>query len=415
MENWIAGFIILELGLLLVLAKIFGEAFERIRLPSILGEISLGVIAGPVLGIIIISQSAPILTIFAVPQHNEAVTVVEILAEIGAIFLLFSIGFEKVDIERLTISVRRALPVAIIGAAFPFSAGCMVAYTFSSELFLKFSIDPVMGSLLVGTALASTSIGVSARTLIDLKYISTLAGATVLFATVLDNVLSLGTLAIITGIVQTGSVSYENLFRVIGEIALFGLIIFIVGKFIFPLVAKFADKMIVDEAIIAIVTGSLFVFAYLTKVLGLHMIIGAFLFGLCLSVIPRLKTDAIVHKVRGISYGFFVPFFFINVGLLFDFGVIDEAGKFAVILLTALIVSQIASGFIGGVVSKFKLRDAFIIGVALIPRSEMALIVTTVGLGLGVLTTQVFSALVLIAVVTTIITPLMLRLVIKKE
>ena len=249
----------------------------------------------------------------------------------------------------------------------------------------------------------------------DLKYISTLAGATVLFATVLDNVLSLGTLAIITGIVQTGSVSYENLFMVIGEIALFALIIFIAGKFIFPTIAKLADRMMVDEAIIAIIIGSLFVFAYLTEVLGLHMIVGAFLFGLALSTIPRLKTDAIVHKVRGISYGFFIPFFFINMGLLFDFGVIDAAGTFALVLLAALIISQIVSGFIAGVVSKFKTRDAFIIGISLIPRSEMALIVTAIGLGLGILTPTVFSAVVLISIVTTIITPFMLRLVIKRE
>ena len=126
--------IVLELGLLLVLAKIFGEVFERIKLPSILGEISLGVIVGPVLGIIIISQSAPV--------ADDSITIIKMLAEIGAVFLLFSIGFEKVKVERLSVSLRGAFPVAIIGAAFPFSAGCVVGYAFSSQLFLNFSIRP---------------------------------------------------------------------------------------------------------------------------------------------------------------------------------------------------------------------------------------------------------------------------------
>jgi Kef-type K+ transport system membrane component KefB len=145
------------------------------------------------------------------------------------------------------------------------------------------------------------------------------------------------------------------------------------------------------------------------------MIIGAFLFGASISVIPRFKTDIIIHKVRGISYGFFVPFFFIDIGFQFNFNALQSVGLFAVILLIGLIISQIIGGFIGGKFSGFNARDSVIIGISLIPRNELALVVTSIGVGMNILKQELFSALVLMAIVTTIATPMLLRLAIKKE
>lgn len=395
--------IFLELGFILILVKLLGELFERLKLPSIFGEISLGIILGPVLGIIILT-----------PNNNltTSAEIIKILGEIGAIFLLFSIGFAKVDVKKITISPRKVLPVTILGAIFPFFAGFITGYIFSATIFPE---TPIKGALLLGTALASTSIGVSVRTLMDLKYIATAAGATVLFAAVLDNFLSMGTLAIVSGIVQTGVISFLSIGIIISELAGFVLLVYLIGKFIFPLLAKLTDKMIVEEATFGIIVGTLFVFAYLTHVFGLNMIIGAFLFGVSISIIPRLKTDVVVHKVRGIADGFFIPFFFLNIGLMFDFKALGDIGIFTLILLLALIGSQIIGGFLGGQVGGFDIKNSIIIGTALIPRNELALVVTTIGLELGILGTQVFSTLVLISLVTTIITPLLLKLIIRKK
>jgi len=392
--------IFLELGLILVLVKLLGEVFERLKLPSIFGEISLGILLGPVLGVIIIT-------------HNNDFTIsaqiIKILGEIGAIFLLFSIGFAKVDFKKITVSIRKVFPVTTLGAIFPFLGGFITGYIFSSTLF---PCAPIKGALLIGTALAATSIGVSVRTLMDLKYLATNVGATVLFSAVLDNFLTLGTLGIVSGIIQTGVVSYLSIVITIVTLACFILLVYLMGKFLFPLLAKLADKMIIEEATFGLILGVLFLFAYLTHIFGLNMIIGAFLFGASISMIPRLKTDVVVHKVRGMADGFFVPFFFLNIGLMFDFKALGNIGIFAILLLLGLIVSQIIGGFIGGKIGNFGLKDSFIIGVALIPRNELALVVTTIGLEIGILSTQVFSTLVLMALVTTIITPLLLKLII---
>jgi len=389
--------ILLILGFILILVKILGEVFERISMPSIFGEITVGMIIGsllPLYGIILISNGSDIEVIF------------KILAELGVIFLLFSIGFEKIEIEKITVKIRKALPVTISGALFPFIAGFLIAQQFFSDINI---------SLIIGTALAATSVSVSARTLMDLKYLTTTVGATVLLAAVIDNFLTLGTIAIISGIITIGTVSYKSLMTTVGELVIFCIIVFITGKFLFPRIAQMADKMIVDEAIFGIIIGTLFAFVYLTEKFGMSMIIGAFLFGASISVIPRFKTDVVVHKVRGISYGFLVPFFFVSIGLQFDFNAIQNVGSFAIILLIGLIISQIIGGFTGGKFSGFNARDSVIIGISLIPRSELALIITSIGLEMGILKPEIFSALVLMAIVTTIITPLLLRWVIRRD
>lgn len=393
--------ILFELGLILILVKVLGELFERLKLPSIFGDISLGIILGPLLGVIIIT-----------PNNNMSALAetIKILGEIGAIFLLFSIGFAKVDFRKIPVSIRKVLPVTILGSTFPFLAGFITVYIFSKTIS---PTAPIKSALLIGTALSATSIGVSVRTLMDLKYIATTVGATILFGAVIDSFISMGVLSIVAGIIQTDTVSLFSIGITIIALVSFILFVYLLGKFFFPLLAKLADKMIVEEATFGIIIGTLFVFAYLTHLFGMSMIIGAFLFGASISMVPRLKTDVVVHKVRGIADGFFVPFFFLNMGLMFDFKAIVDVGIFGIILLLSLIISQIMGGFLGGKIGGFDIKDSFIIGTALIPRNELALAVTTIGLEMKILNTQIFSSLVLIALITTILTPLLLKLIIK--
>jgi Kef-type K+ transport system membrane component KefB len=173
--------------------------------------------------------------------------------------------------------------------------------------------------------------------------------------------------------------------------------------------------MMVEEASLAIIIGILFVFSYLTDKIGLSTIVGAFLFGISISVTPRLKTETMIYRIRGISNGFFVPFFFLNIGLLFDFkSISDDIGIFGIMLIISLIISQIIGGFIGGKIAKFNLKDSLIIGVALIPRNELVLIIASVGLSLNIFTTNIFSTLVLLVIVSTLIAPLILRFIIHR-
>jgi Kef-type K+ transport system membrane component KefB len=397
--------VILIIGTILILLKIAGEIFERIGLPAIFGEIGIGIILGPVLGIIELSSSPS-------EQITYSAHLIKILGEIGLVFLLFSIGFEKVEIGRLSGSITKAIPIAIFGAMLPFFGGFLVALLFSESIFPQFYGK---GALLIGTALAATSIGVSLRTLMDLRYLATPAGNAILITAVIDSLTSLILLSVVMGIIQTGSICFYDITITLLKICVFALIVFFIGKYLFPILARLTDRMMVEEASLAIIIGILFVFSYLTDKIGLSTIVGAFLFGISISVTPRLKTETMIYRIRGISNGFFVPFFFLNIGLLFDFkSISDDIGIFGIMLIISLIISQIIGGFIGGKIAKFNLKDSLIIGVALIPRNELVLIIASVGLSLNIFTTNIFSTLVLLVIVSTLIAPLILRFIIHR-
>ncbi len=396
--------VIFTIGIILILIKLIGEVFERISLPSIFGEIILGVILGPGLGLIIISTGDGNLT------HSAAA--IKLLGEIGIIFLLFSIGFEKIELERFSGSIIRSLPAAILGTIFPFFGGFLAAIIFSSTIFPQSS--SINGPLLVGLAMSATSIGVSLRSLIDMRYLATAAGSTILISAVAGGFIGLVILSMVMGIVQTGSISFRTISIIFFETGGFGLLIFLASKYVFLWLSRLIDRMIVEEASFSIITGILFMFAYLTEKMGLSAIIGAFLFGISISIIPRFKTETMSYRISGISNGFFVPFFFFNIGLLFDFRAIGSVGLFGGILVLLTIVSQIIGGFIGGKIGRFNLRDSLVIGIALVPRNELTLVIASVGLSLGVLTKDVFSAIILVVIVSVLLTPLMLRSIIKK-
>ncbi|MFH1897830.1 MAG: cation:proton antiporter [Candidatus Desantisbacteria bacterium] len=396
--------VILIIGIILILIKLIGEGFERISLPSIFGEIILGVILGPILGLIIISTPDGILT------HSAAV--IKLLGEIGIIFLLFSIGFEKIELERLAGSIKRSLPTAILGTIFPFLGGFLVAILFSSTIFHQSAIN---GALMVGLAMSATSIGVSLRALIDMRYLATAAGSTILISAVADSFIGLIILSIVMGIIQTGNISSLTIIIIFLEAAGFGLLIFLASKYVFPWLSRLTDRMLVEEANFAIIIGVLFMLAYLTEKMGLSAIVGAFLFGISISMIPRFKTETMSYRISGISNGFFVPFFFLNIGLLFDIKAMGNVGLFGIVLVLSTIISQVMGGFIGGKIGRFNLKDSLIIGIALVPRNELTLVIASIGLNLGILSKDIFSAIVLVVIVSVLITPLMLRFAIRNK
>lgn len=396
--------VIFIIGIILILIKLIGEVFERIRLPSVFGEIILGIIFGPVLGFIVLSTENGSLT--------HSATTIKLLGEIGIIFLLFSIGFEKIELERFTGSIVRSLPTAILGTIFPFLGGFLAAIIFSSTFFHQ---SPINGPLLVGLAMSATSIGVSLRALIDMRYLATAAGITILISAIAGDFNGLIILSIVMGIVQTGNVSFYTIIIIFLEIGGFVLLIFLASKYIFPWLSRLMDRMIVEEANFAIIIGILFMLACLTERMGLSAIVGAFLFGISISIIPRFKTETMSHRISGISNGFFIPFFFFNIGLLFDFKAIGNIGLFGGVLILLTIVSQIIGGFIGGKIGRFNLRDSLVIGIALVPRNELTLVIASVGLNLGILTKDIFLSIVLVVIVSVLITPLMLRFVIRNK
>ena len=382
--------IFLAFTLLLVLAKLLGEAMERLGQPAILGELAAGIILGSHL-------LGPLL--FHTPLYK--IESLAFLAEVGAIFLLFSAGYLEVDLKRLMQMGKKSFIVAISGVTITFVTGFAIGRMFNYGL---------IGSLFLGLALSITSIGVTVRTLMDLGKLQTDYGMIILGTAIIDDILSLFILAILVPIAQpdtTLTIASTSIiaFKII---AFFGGSALFAAFFLKPL-AKFSIKFIVAEARLGIMFSVIFIFSYIAKAAGLHMIIGAFTAGVILSLQPEFKTRDIEYKVNGIAYGLFIPLFFAVLGTMIDLGALLQGGMLAVVIIFVAISGKMLAGFVGGKMVKYSSRKSLAIGVGLIPRTGVELVVISIALSAGIIDQKIFTAIVAMVAVTVIVTPILLK------
>ncbi len=373
---------ILLLLLILFLAKVFGEIIERAGFPSILGEIFAGVF----LGLLWFEPGGEVLSF---------------LAELGAIFLLFTAGYLEVNLNELRKASRLALIPTIFGIAVPFLLGYLLGQAFGFG-FLE--------SLFMGVAFSPTSIGVVVKTLIDLKYLSSRPGSVMLTSAIFDDIIGLFILAIVVTIATINQLpSGMQLLFIAGKLVGFMLIITFMGLKVYPWLFNLVHKMHVKEGLFAFVIMVALFSAYLAEVFGLHAVIGAFIGGALLSDIPFAKIESVQRKVSGLSYGIFVPIFFAFIGLSVDLGVVQTAGLFTVLVIVLALAGKLIGGFVGSKLIGFEFHDSLIFGIGMMPRAGVELVVLSVGKGMGLITDEVFSAIVLMVVVSIIVSPTLLK------
>jgi len=377
---------ILLLLLILFLAKVFGEIIERAGFPSILGEIFAGVF----LGLLWFEPGGEVLSF---------------LAELGAIFLLFTAGYLEVNLTELRTASRVAFTPTIFGIAVPFLLGYLLGQAFGFG-FLE--------SLFMGVAFSPTSIGVVVKTLIDLKYLSSRPGSVMLTSAIFDDIIGIFILAIVVTIATINQLpSGMQLLLIAGKLAGFMVIITFMGFKVYPWLFNLVHRMHVKEGIFAFVIMVALFSAYLAEVFGLHAVIGAFIGGALLSDIPFAKIESVQRNVSGLSYGIFVPIFFAFIGLSVDLGVAQTAGLFTVLVIVLALVGKLIGGFIGSKLIGFEFHDSLIFGIGMMPRAGVELVVLSVGKGMGLITDEVFSAIVLMVVVSIIVSPILLKFVIQ--
>ncbi|NOR59857.1 MAG: cation:proton antiporter [Methanosarcinales archaeon] len=377
---------ILLLLLILFLAKVFGEIIERAGFPSILGEIFAGVF----LGLLWFEPGGEVLSF---------------LAELGAIFLLFTAGYLEVNLTELRTASRVAFTPTIFGIAVPFLLGYLLGQAFGFG-FLE--------SLFMGVAFSPTSIGVVVKTLIDLKYLSSRPGSVMLTSAIFDDIIGIFILAIVVTIATINQLpSGMQLLLIAGKLAGFMVIIAFMGFKVYPWLFNLVHRMHVKEGIFAFVIMVALFSAYLAEVFGLHAVIGAFIGGALLSDIPFAKIESVQRKVSGLSYGIFVPIFFAFIGLSVDLGVVQTAGLFTVLVIVLALVGKLIGGFVGSKLIGFEFHDSLIFGIGMMPRAGVELVVLSVGKGMGLITDEVFSAIVLMVVVSIIVSPILLKFVIQ--
>ncbi len=375
---------ITTLALLLVLlanAKIAGEICERLGYNAVLGELLLGFLFGPsLLGIL--------------DPHHE---ILAFLAEVGVLFLLFEIGLESSLTALLKVGLRATM-VALIGVLFPFALG------WGMFAFLGY---PVLVSLLVGATMTATSVGITMRVFADMKKVDSSEGRIILGAAVIDDVLGLLILSVLVGLVQGQGFSLGIVTKILLMSVAFLVGSVLVGIAYLPLMSDYIGSLKTREA----VTCLGLVFAGLLGILahefGLAAIVGAFLGGLLLARTPH--KEALHQRIMGIS-GLFVPFFFLLAGAQVSGSAFSSLNSF--FLIMALFFLACFGKILSGIAAR-GVAAPLVVGIGMIPRGEVGLIFAQYGLTYSLLDTLLYSVLVAVIVLTTFVTPILLKKVMK--
>ena len=396
-----AGFIevIIAVGILLAAAKLMGELFSRIKLPIVLGELLAGMIIGPfALGAFLLN-----------PDTGESILQIgpeiRTLGEIGAIVILFMAGLEMTPKEFLR-GGKASFTVGTLGVVVPFFAGLLV--------FQAFGFDALQ-AMMIATALTATSIAISIQVLKEFNKIKSPEARLIIAAAVVDDILAIAVLSVVTSF--GGAEALDNVdlidvtFTILKVLGFFAAIliaaIFILPKVITPRIWK------AQGSVEGIATASFFGAAAIAGTLGLSPIVGAFAVGMALSATKVFEK--IEHFISRIGL-IFAPLFFAIIGAQVDFRTVN----LDVLMLSAVVIAiAISTKLLGcGLPSILFLKNktaGMRVGIGMISRGEVGLIVAGVGLSSGVLTGDVYTTIVLMVAVTTIITPIWLKMDYRKE
>jgi Kef-type K+ transport system membrane component KefB len=372
------GQIFTSLALVLVLAKLAAELCERIGIPAVLGEITAGIIIGPsVLGIV---------------EPSDALRV---LAEVGVIILLAEVGLEM-NLKELRRVGRASMFVAILGVVLPMSSGVIAGQAFGESL---------NASLFLGAALAATSVGITARVFGDLKALATPEARIVLGAAVADDVFGLIILTVVTRIVEQGSIDAVGLISTIGLAVGFLLVAGAIGLLLVPRIFSLVGAKAASPATIGVLAaGITFGFSAAASGAQLAPIIGAFVAGTALA---RTSHHDRIARDFSILGSIFIPVFFMQIGI--DTDVTKFFSVHVLIVAGVLTIIAIAGKVLAAVGARGTNTDKLLIGIGMIPRGEVGLIFATIGVSIGVFNDELYAIVLLMVLLTTIITPPLLR------
>jgi len=389
-----AGAFFLSLVLILVAARIFGELAAWLKVPSVMGEMLAGIILGP--------------SLLGWVEVNE---IIQTLAEIGLILLLFEVGLET-DISRLADRGQKAGVVALGGFVAPFAGGFLLAY-----LIFDFSL---LLSLFIGGTLTATSIGVTVRVLRDLGRQHSQEAQVVLGAAVLDDILGVVLLALLYEFSVYGGISLTNASKVLIFIAIFMILAPIVAKIMAETIGRYGSGSRISGLIPTTVVSLVLFFAWLAHVVGAPALLGGFAAGLALSrrfFLPfgaaLLQSDGkfvrrIDESIKPIIQ-LFTPIFFVTVGLSLNLQAVDW-GSSSVLLLSVLFIAvAMATKLVGAMIIKEPMHFRWVVGLAMIPRAEVGLIFAELGRVSGVFDNDIYAVMIITIAATTILPPFILK------
>ncbi len=385
--------LILALVIIILAAKGSGYLSTRVGQPSVLGELLAGLILGPTV--------FDMLHVWPMFQHDEHLgETLTLMGELGVIFLMMLAGLE-LHLSELLRSGKVAALSGILGVVLPLGLGWGTAVLFGVEM---------SEAIFIGLALSATSVSISAQTLMELGVLRSRVGLGMLGAAVFDDVLVILLLSIAAITVGTSGGGVGGILLTVLLMILYLVVASVIGIRVLPQLTTLADRLPISQGLLAFTLVILLLYAWAAEVLGgMAAITGAFLVGLFLARTPyKAKIET---GMSALAYGFFVPIFFVNIGL--EVNLLDVRGSaiwFAGVLVVVAVISKVLGSGIGAQMGGFTLRESIQLGVGMVSRGEVGLIVASFALAEGFLSPANFAIVVFMVIVATLVTPPLLRL-----
>ncbi|RLF95824.1 cation:proton antiporter [Thermococci archaeon] len=370
--------------LIVLIGALLGRILsKKLKQPSILGELFIGMIIGNI----------DIITLTDTMKD---------IADIGILFLLFSAGL-AINFDEFRRLGKSSTIVAFSGVVLPFLLGYSVTILFGFSKLI---------SLFVGVSLIATSVGVKTEILSELKMIETRLGTLIMGAAVIDDVIGIIAVSIVVGIAASGAILIEEVLLTLFLSVIFLILsLTLVIKLFKKLSERFMFKIGNIENILLFGFIIALIFAVTAENIGLSIITGAFIAGLILGQTHFVRVLSEHVSIFGESL--FIPIFFVTMGMQFNVYSFKSVGVFAVVLILVAIIGKIVGCGLGAKISKFTGKESFAVGVAMIPRAGVELVLIKLGLDYGVISSDIASVILCMVIFTTLITPPFLSSVLK--
>jgi Kef-type K+ transport system membrane component KefB/nucleotide-binding universal stress UspA family protein len=400
---------LVQVTVLLLAARLLGEAAQRIGQPTIVGELLAGILLGPSL----LSSLIPAIGEWIIPQTQVQVYLLDVVSMLGALFMLLITGME-IDLLLIRRHARSAIGTGVGGLVLPFIGGFTLAQFLPDHL-LTHPDHRLVFSLFVATAISVSAIPVIAKVLLDLGIIRRDMSQIILSAAMIEDILAWMMLSVFIGIAEGAAVTAGSIAQSVGSVLAFLIISFTLGRWIVKkLLGVVQNEATIKDAILSLIVVLMFGWGAFGQAMHMEAVLGAFMVGILFSQM-RTLPDNVIHTIESIALSIFAPIFFAVAGLKVNILTFFDPGLAAVALAVIVVatVTKIGGAYVGARLAGKRHWMALSLGVGLNTHGAIEIIIATIGLSKGIFTVEMFSIIVLMSVVTSLAAPSLLRWVLR--
>lgn len=402
--------LVAQIVLLIAVGRGLGEVMQRIGQPSVIGELLAGILLGPSLFGWIWPEAQH--AIF--PKTPEQKAMIDGIAQFGILLLLLLTGMET-DLKLVRKVGRAAIAISIAGILVPFACGFALG-EFLPDALLPRPDQRLVASLFMGTALSISSVKIVAVVVREMNFMRRNVGQIIVATAVIDDTIGWIIIAVIFSLASQGTLDIASVAKaMLGTFAFLAVSFTIGRRLVFLLIRWANDNLVSTAAVISVILLLMGVMALITHLIGVHTVLGAFVAGILVGESPIL-TRQIDERLRGLISSFFMPVFFGLAGLSADLSVLRDPN---LLMLTGLLVviasvGKFGGAFAGGTLGGLNTRESLALASGMNARGSTEVIIATIGLSIGVLSQNLFTMIVTMAIVTTMAMPPMLRAALAK-